>query len=114
MIDGQGARIQRLPDASFSVISTPLSSTSNGEQAVQKANAKMYDVILMDLHMPVMDGYTASKVIRGFNQETPIIALTASTDFKEKQMQDSGLNDFLQKPFKPNELYDMICKYASN
>ena len=63
--------------------------------------------------MPVMDGYTATANIRRFNQETPIIALTASTDFKEKKMAESGLNDFLQKPFKPNELYDMICKYAT-
>lgn len=93
---------------------TEVDVAGNGEEAVSKANLKLYDVILMDLHMPVMDGFTASTKIRQFNKSTPIIALTASTDFKEKQMEQSGLNDYLQKPFKPNELYDMISKHAQS
>jgi CheY-like chemotaxis protein len=63
----------------------------------------------MDLHMPVMDGYTATRKIREFNQHTPIIALTASaTKDIEQKIFDAGMQDFVTKPFNPDDLFFKI------
>jgi len=63
----------------------------------------------MDIQMPVMDGYTATKEIRKFNTTTPIIALTASIsiDIQQKAAQ-VGMNGFITKPFNPEELLLII------
>jgi len=82
--------------------------TENGQVALEMAELKFYDVILMDIHMPVMDGYEASKRIQNFyeGREKPfIIALTASVanDVINK-INRTGLDDYISKPFNPNEL----------
>jgi len=86
----------------------------NGERAVIMAREMKPSVILMDLQMPVMDGYEATAKIREFDKVTPIIALTASAtlDTKHKTF-DVGMNDYISKPFNPNDLYDIIKKYSS-
>ncbi len=86
----------------------------NGAQAVMMARETKPSVILMDLQMPIMDGYEATSKIREFDKETPIIALTASAtlDTKHKTF-DVGMNDYLSKPFNPNDLYDIIKKYST-
>jgi len=86
----------------------------NGVIAVSKARENKYDIVLMDLQMPVMDGYDASRYIRQFNQHIPIIALTASAppDIKHR-IGEFGMNAFLAKPFKQADLYNIIhlfCK----
>jgi CheY-like chemotaxis protein len=67
----------------------------------------------MDLQMPVMDGYTATKKIRESNDTIPIIALTASItmDIQGRAM-EFGMNDCITKPFNPNDLIAVILKYA--
>lgn len=81
----------------------------NGKLAVDMCMSKQYDVILMDINMPVMDGFEASKIIKGmkklgFNPPT-IIALTASVGAaKEEVMKFSCIDDCVLKPFKPEEL----------
>jgi len=82
----------------------------NGAIAVEKVKEEKYDLILMDIQMPVMDGYTATRNIRMFNTEVPIIALTASVitidiEAKAKQI---GMDGCLSKPFNPNTLYTII------
>ena len=69
----------------------------------------------MDLQMPVMDGYDASRYIRQFNQHIPIVALTASAppDIKHR-IGEFGMTAFLDKPFKNIDLYNMICRYCKN
>jgi signal transduction histidine kinase/ActR/RegA family two-component response regulator len=86
---------------------------NNGEIAVEKARDNKYDIILMDLQMPVMDGYTATRKIRESNNTTPIIALTASItmDIQGRAM-EFGMNDCITKPFNPNDLISVILKYA--
>ncbi|MBD0256560.1 MAG: PAS domain S-box protein, partial [Cytophagales bacterium] len=88
----------------------------NGVQAIEKINEKQYDLILMDLQMPEMDGYEAAKVIRETKarESIPIIALTASAmhDVAQKIF-DAGMNDFIMKPFHPDDLYQKIAKYAA-
>ncbi|MEO6522349.1 MAG: ATP-binding protein [Mucilaginibacter sp.] len=85
----------------------------NGERAVELLQYGNFDVILMDLQMPVLDGLEATKIIRKMvdpkKANIPIIALTASAlfDIKDK-VYNSGMNDYVSKPFKPNELLEKI------
>ncbi|WP_370978443.1 response regulator [Agaribacterium sp. ZY112] len=75
---------------------------NNGEEAVSRANERAYDIILMDMAMPRMDGITATSIIRKdsiYNHTTPIIALTANAYSDDKiRCFNSGMDDFLQKP----------------
>ena len=90
----------------------------NGLMAIEMVSEKDYDVVLMDLQMPEMDGYEATKHIRSMPGKNfgqlPIIALTASAmlDIKDKAF-DVGMNDYLSKPFNPNELYQKIAKHSA-
>jgi len=89
----------------------------NGKEAVEKAKEKKYDLILMDLQMPVMDGVDAARIIRSIanpNKETVIIALTASAMTGHKtQALEAGMNDFMTKPFTPDQLKITINNYFS-
>lgn len=89
----------------------------NGEKALQMVAEHDYDLILMDLQMPVMDGYQAASKIRqmdGVRYTTiPIIAITASLVGDVKQaVVTSGMNSWISKPFNPGELFEIIKKYA--
>jgi CheY-like chemotaxis protein len=79
---------------------------SNGEIAVEKVKAHHYDAILMDCHMPVMDGYEATKKIRKLDIKQPyIIALTANTQKEdEDECRACGMDDFLSKPLDIEKL----------
>jgi signal transduction histidine kinase/CheY-like chemotaxis protein/ligand-binding sensor domain-containing protein len=89
---------------------------ADGVEAIKKINTQHFDLILMDIHMPNMDGYAATKIIRakkdGYHEFIPIIALTASAlmDNKER-IYEAGMNDIVVKPFKPAELYKVLAKY---
>ena len=84
-----------------------LDIVNNGEQAVKKVQEKDYDLVLMDIQMPVMDGFQATQAIRSIMKDDsmPIIALTATTteEFKAKAF-SVGMNGYLGKPFNPNHL----------
>ncbi|MEQ9423406.1 MAG: response regulator [Cyclobacteriaceae bacterium] len=86
----------------------------NGKLAVERLQNHQYDLILMDLQMPIMDGYQAVEEIRKMGIQIPIIALTASAmlDVKQKIM-TSGMNGFVMKPFRPEELYQEISSKVS-
>jgi signal transduction histidine kinase/CheY-like chemotaxis protein/ligand-binding sensor domain-containing protein len=89
---------------------------ADGEEAVRKVDEQQFDLILMDIHMPNMDGYAAARIIREKKDKQhefiPIIALTASAlmDNKER-IYEAGMNDIVVKPFKPAELYKVLVKY---
>ena len=87
----------------------------NGEEALEKVKNNNYSVVLMDIQMPVMNGYDASIKIRTFNTEVPIIALSASVfvEVKEKIF-DCGMNDFVYKPFDPRDLYAKLSHFINN
>ncbi|MEM7370136.1 MAG: ATP-binding protein [Bacteroidota bacterium] len=85
----------------------------NGLIAVEMVQKKEYELVLMDLHMPELDGYQATIRIRALEDPTysslPIIALTASALIQIKQeVLDAGMNDFVSKPFKAKELYQTM------
>lgn len=78
----------------------------NGLEAVNHVRAIRYDLILMDLHMPLMDGFEATKKIREFNKDTPIIGLSADVMTESvSSLQSIGMNDFVTKPFRPNDFF---------
>lgn len=86
-------------------------SVENGERALQLAKVDKFDMILMDLNMPLMDGRTAALRIRKFNQIIPIIAITASTGENLKnELLGFGINDYIPKPFSPDVLHKVISK----
>jgi len=84
----------------------------NGLIAVEKLKSSAFDVILMDVQMPVMNGFEATKAIRNFGNEkahTPIIAMTANVLKEEVDLcYQAGMNDFIGKPFDTNELIQKI------
>ena len=80
----------------------------NGLVGVDKFRAHNYDLILMDLQMPVMNGFQATEKIRE-TSTVPIIALSANSSHQEaEKTKGVGMNDYLAKPFKPTELYEKI------
>ena len=83
----------------------------NGEIAVDMVRANDYDVVLMDIQMPVMDGYAAAMEIRTFNTSLPILALSASVFMEVKnKILECGMNGFIFKPFEPEDLFNQIEK----
>lgn len=89
----------------------------DGLIAIDLAQNHTYDLILMDLNMPNMGGMEATKKIREFNLETPIIALTASDTQDTIQSildEKSGFNDYMKKPFKNVEFFQKIESYLNN
>ncbi|MCG3680311.1 response regulator [Aliarcobacter butzleri] len=92
-----------------------VSIANNGLEAVEeyKKNQGKYDLILMDLQMPILSGYEATKQIRAFDKEIPIVALTAAAMIEDKEkVLEVGMNDHLGKPINSDELYNTIIKYA--
>lgn len=90
-----------------------VSLAENGEEAVVMVSRHAYDIILMDIQMPVMDGVTATAAIREqLFCDTPIIALTAHALREEKETYlTAGMNDFLSKPFQEQELLALLHKW---
>ena len=87
----------------------------NGKEALDKALANDFDIVLMDLHMPIMNGYEAAREIVLHKPNLPIVALTASAmlSIKDKAF-EYGMIDYITKPFNPTELYEKIKKNAIN
>ncbi len=87
----------------------------NGRIAVEKVQQQAYDVVLMDLQMPEMDGYQATIFIRNeLKNNIPIIAMTAHSLVGEKDKCLSiGMNDYIPKPFSPDELFNKITTFAN-
>jgi len=87
----------------------------NGLQAVDAAKTGTFDVILMDIQMPLMDGYEASKQLRASGCLTPVIALTAHSMRGEREKcLAAGCVDYISKPVKPGLLIEVIARVASN
>ncbi|WP_397446148.1 ATP-binding protein [Polaribacter sp. R77954] len=87
----------------------------DGLQAVKMVKTNKYHIVLMDIQMPVMDGYTSSVEIRKFNTKIPIIALSASVFMEVKnKIYENGMNGFIFKPFDPEDLLHQIQKLMLN
>lgn len=81
----------------------------NGREAINTLDTSRHQLVLMDLHMPVMDGYTAIRTIREKGITVPIIALTASLPNEvEAEIKGLDINGFVLKPFVPDELFNKV------
>ncbi|WP_281298600.1 tetratricopeptide repeat-containing hybrid sensor histidine kinase/response regulator [Flavobacterium limnophilum] len=84
----------------------------NGEDAIEVVKNHKFDMILMDVHLPGINGTVATKKIREFDKTTPIIALTAiSLNENRKMLLSYGMNDVVTKPFIPEDFYATISKH---
>lgn len=85
----------------------------NGEQAINHLKTNKYDLVLMDIQMPVLDGYSASRQIRnGLKFDIPIIAMTANVLPGEKEKcADAGMNGYISKPLNEAELFGLLSMY---
>ncbi|MCP4692634.1 MAG: response regulator, partial [Desulfobacterales bacterium] len=89
----------------------------NGEEAVGRVREKSFDMIFMDAHMPVMDGFEATRKIReyeDFGARTPIIAMTALAMAGDRERcLKAGMDDYIAKPIKSKAIFDALLKYGS-
>jgi CheY-like chemotaxis protein len=86
---------------------------SHGQQAIDMVRATTYDLVLMDLRMPVMDGVTATRIIRAdVDRKVPIIAVTAhALDSVRDECEAAGMNGFFPKPFEYEQLRDTVADW---
>jgi len=86
----------------------------NGQEAIDKLKSSSYDICLMDVQMPVLDGLEATRIIRAqISKDLPIIALTAAVMKEEiEKTKAAGMNDFLTKPLEINTLRTMLIKFV--
>ncbi len=87
---------------------------NNGQEALDQLAKKNYDAILMDCQMPVMDGYTATKLIRAkYGDSLPIIAMTANVMKEDKELANTvGMNGFIAKPIKVTEMLKTLSQWV--
>ena len=94
-----------------------IDSASDGEQAVNMARQQRYDLILMDMQMPELNGLDATRAIRAesLNQTTPILAMTANVFEQDRQAcLDAGMDEHLAKPVEPEVLYASLLKWLES
>lgn len=120
----KGIKVLLVEDVKFNIIVAKkmmenweiiIDLANNGLEAVSKIKNNTYDVVLMDLQMPIMDGITATKLVRDSGNDVYIIALTASVSSETKaEVFACGMNDYLTKPFNPKDLYEAISSGVSS
>lgn len=111
---------QKIASLTFNMMGVSIDIASNGQEALEMYRQNKYDLIIMDLHMPVMDGLEASRQIRSYEKEINsgkrvyMIALSATSvsEIKEKCLQ-SGMDDFMEKPFKEKDFRAILSKKSS-
>lgn len=87
---------------------------TNGQEAIDKVSERAYDLILMDVQMPVMDGLTATRRIRARTDlnQVPIVAMTANASSEDRaRCEAAGMNDFVGKPVEPRRLQGVLCQW---
>ncbi len=94
-----------------------ISIANHGKEAIEKLKEQKFDIILMDLQMPIMDGYETTDFIRTkFPKEVseiPILAMTAHAHIsKDEKFKEHGFDNFVLKPFEPEQLFNIISKYV--
>ncbi len=98
------------------VVGLTVVTAANGREALEKARAETFDLILMDVQMPVMDGMEATREIRKLpgRAAIPIVAISANVFIEDRRAcADAGMNDFVTKPVEPLQLYATLARWLS-
>lgn len=92
-----------------------ISFAEDGAKAVEAVRTERFDIILMDIHMPVMDGFKATRVIRdlgGWRASVPIIAVTANEMANDRSTYiDAGLDDLVPKPIDARQFVEIVLRH---
>ncbi len=105
---------QQIAEEILTMVGFTVDIADHGEQAISMLESRTYDLVLMDMQMPVMDGLTATKLIRQnpIHHDLPIIAMTANVMQSDRnQCLDAGMNDYIAKPIEPDQLFAMLIKW---
>jgi signal transduction histidine kinase/ActR/RegA family two-component response regulator len=106
---------QALMKLSLARMGLEVSIAKDGHQALKKASSSSFDLILMDIQMPHMNGYEVTRTLRQQGNDTPIVALTAKAMKNDKQnCLEAGCDDYLAKPINRRELRRVLAKYMSD
>jgi two-component system, sensor histidine kinase and response regulator len=100
----------------LSVVGCRIEVALNGEEAIKKTSETPYDIVLMDVQMPVMDGLAATRAIRADARfaKLPIVAMTANAMKEDKERcMAAGMDDYVTKPIDPDELFATIRRFAA-
>jgi len=111
--------IQNLTKKILMVQNYTIESAKNGQQVLDMIQKDNFDIILMDINMPIMDGMECAKKIRGLNDEKksniPIIAITGNArNYSIDDFKSVGINEYLQKPLNFDDLVETVRKLTSN
>jgi len=105
---------QRLITLMLEKAGVEVAIADDGIEAIRQAQSKSFDLIFMDIQMPNMNGYEATKALREAGMTTPIVALTANAmKGDEKKCLEAGCDDYLAKPIEREKLFEMLDKYLS-
>jgi PAS domain S-box-containing protein len=105
---------RRVTGAMLSKMGVDVDYAEDGAKAIERATAQSYDLILMDVRMPVKDGLEATREIRRLSVKTPIVALTASAMNEDRERcLEAGMNDYAAKPIKHRTLQEIIARFCS-
>lgn len=109
--------IQNLTKKILQIQNYQISSVKNGEQVLKHLENESFDIILMDINMPIMDGMECAKKIRALNDkekaQTPIIAITGNAkNYSMEDFKSVGINEYLPKPLNFDDLVETVKKYT--
>ncbi len=91
-----------------------VTTANNGKEAVDLLKKEKFDAVLMDIQMPIMDGYAATEEIRTFNQDIIIIAMTANAMVSDyEQAINAGMNDYISKPINVVKMFSTLAKWVT-
>jgi len=109
---------QRVAQKMLKRLGYPVDVAANGLEALQALEHKSYNIILMDIQMPEMDGLEATRIIRqrlSAEEQPRIIAVTAhALDYSREMCIDAGMDDYIAKPVQKDELAEVLNRYHPN
>ena len=110
--------IQNLTKKILSLQNYQITAVKNGEQVLQKLKEETFDLILMDINMPVMDGIECAREVRKIDdpvkKNIPIVAITGNArNYSMDEFKANGINDFIPKPLNFDQLVEKVRAYTS-
>ena len=107
--------IQNLIKKILSSLQHEISTVKNGVEVLEELKKHPCDLILMDIHMPIMDGMECAREIRSSKNEVPIVAITGNANnYSIDDFKEAGINDFLPKPLNYDHMLEIVKNYLGD